>query len=193
IGFYQFKSSRQAEVEKELRQRNSELDKEVRQTKQAKLEALLKHPKDTVPSASSVLVTLNYLSENTPSQSDVRDISDALRLLFIYDYIEENDKLTEARLTFEALVNDNWPDYRALMSERTSDNKRLIHRYLRMIEHAPDASTRDALKDALFRHGMRLFESHLDKDEVKERDELFARINEHLNNWMITKDGRVRK
>lgn len=117
--------------------------------------------------------------------------------LFTFDFID-TEHVTSAKIRYESLVNDYWPEYRNSLEDDPELNARLTRRYMREIKNEKIGTLMyDSLQGALYRHGKRFIDSQNDStaskvcDQVK-ADEQLVEMNKYMNHYKFS-HGQLEK
>lgn len=147
--------------------------KDRQQRIRASVEAILKASLEDNLALSNTLYLINELDALTQGDAQARlQVTNLFYEMIVYDFHDES-KLTYARVRFENLVNDNWPEYREILAGESHINSRLIERYTRALAKLRTTEPinedyQEILVNALNRHGNRVQESPLSDHEKQE-------------------------
>ncbi|MFO0960122.1 MAG: hypothetical protein U0800_22245 [Isosphaeraceae bacterium] len=147
--------------------------KDRQQRIRANVEAILKASLEDNLALSNTLYLINELDCLTRGDEEARSqVTNLFYEMIVYDFHDES-KLSYARVRFENLVNDNWPEYRSILARESHINERLIERYSRVLAKSrkaeqADSDFQDILVNALNRHGKRVHESPLSDPEKQQ-------------------------
>lgn len=147
--------------------------KDRQQRIRANVDAILKASMDDNLALSNTLYLITELDALTRGDDQARlQVTNLFYEMIVYDFHDES-KLSYARVRFENLINDNWPEYRKILAGESHINERLIDRYTRALaklreSNQPSPDYEEILVNALNRHGNRVLESPLSDHEKQQ-------------------------